>query len=101
MHASTHECAGVHRRLLTAVLVLAASLASTAARAQDNAAPLWRAAFKAAGYGTEVPLLAAEDQAFIADLNPPLGEEQRARLDGILQRTAEVRQQFEAAARVK
>lgn len=101
MPASTHERAGFYRRLMTAVLVLAASLASTAARAQDNAAPLWRAAFKAAGYGTEAPLLAAEDQAFIADLNPPLGEEQRARLDGILQRTAEVRQQFEAAARVK
>ena len=68
MPASTHERAGFHRRLLTVVLVLAASLASTAARAQDNAAPLWRAAFKAAGYGTEAPLLAAEDQAFIADL---------------------------------
>ena len=101
MQRRTHESAGILRRTLAAVVILAASLASTAARAQDNAAPLWRAAFKAAGYGTEAPLLAAEDQAFIADLNPPLGEEQRARLDGILQRTAEVRQQFEAAARVK
>ena len=101
MQRRTHHCAGILRRTLAAVVILAASLASTAARAQDNAAPLWRAAFKAAGYGTEAPLLAAEDQAFIADLNPPLGEEQRARLDGILQRTAEVRQQFEAAARVK
>lgn len=101
MPASTHERAGFHRRLLTAVLILAASLASTAARAQDNAAPLWRTAFKAAGYGTDAPILNAEDQTFIAELNPPLGEEQRARLDGILQRTADVRQQFEAAARVK
>jgi len=83
------------------MLALAASLASATAHAQDNAAPLWRAAFTAAGYGTQAPVVGADDQAFLADLHPPLGQEQRARLDDILQRTTAIRQQFEAAARIK
>jgi hypothetical protein len=89
-------------RIILASLALAPTvMVATRAHAQDNAAPLWRGAFTAAGYGTQAPVVGADDQAFLADLHPPLGQEQRARLDDILQRTTAIRQQFEAAARIK
>ncbi|MEY4810606.1 MAG: hypothetical protein RI986_944, partial [Planctomycetota bacterium] len=40
------------QRMLVALCVCAAGMLVSRTAAQDNAAPLWRAAFLAAGYGT-------------------------------------------------
>ena len=88
------------------ILLAAAMLAVVGARpahAQSNAAPLWREAFRAAGYGTANPLLSAEDVNFMIDATArgtALGPVERARMADLMERTADVRRQFAAAARV-
>lgn len=89
------------QRMLVALCICAAGLTVSPATAQDNAAPLWRVAFQAAGYGTTAPIISTDEEAFLGNLHYPVTQEERAQLDVLLQRTAAVRQQFDAAARVK
>ena len=89
------------QRMLIALCMCAAGTLVSRAAAQDNAAPLWRAAFQAAGYGTPAPIISTDEEAFLGNLHYPVTQEERAQLDVLLQRTAAVRQQFDAAARVR
>ncbi len=88
------------QRMLVALCMCAAGTLVSRGTAQDNAAPLWRTAFQAAGYGTPAPIISTDEEAFLGNLHYPVTQEERAQLDVLLQRTAAVRQQFDAAARV-
>lgn len=81
--------------------LMAAAFTAAPARAQENAAPLWRQAFTAAGFGGGARYLTDEEMEFVSDLGFPPSIEERARLDAIMTKSAPVRQQFEAAARVR
>lgn len=88
---------------LRALLAIAlAALAPSPALAQDNAAPLWRAAFDAAGINTpDGSIFGTDDMAWADGVSFPLTDGDRARMADLMDRTAAVRQQFEAAARVR
>ena len=88
-------------RTPTPLAALAALLITVAAAAQDNAAPLWRKAFEAAGFGSTAPLVSADDVEWMNTAAFPLTADDRARMADLMDRTAAVRQQFEAAARVR
>ena len=81
--------------------IFLAILALLAPRAQENAAPLWRQAFQSAGFDGGAPCLTGDEASFVDEVEFPLSWEDRARLDAIMAKTASVRQQFEAAARVR
>ena len=101
MALTTNARTGCRHQTVMAILALIAAFSTVATHAQDNAAPLWRAAFEAAGYGTNAPVISVDEEAFLGNLHYPVTQEERAQLDVLLQRTAAVRQQFDAAARVK
>ena len=60
------------QRMLIALCMCAAGTLVSRATAQDNAAPLWRAAFQAAGYGTPAPIISTDEEAFLGNLQTSL-----------------------------
>jgi hypothetical protein len=67
-------------RTPTPLAALAALLITVAAAAQDNAAPLWRKAFEAAGFGSTAPLVSADDVEWMNTAAFPLTADDRARM---------------------
>ena len=96
---TVHACLG--RLAGTALLACLPLSFAAPALAQDNAAPLWRKAFEAAGFGTPGSLLDSDDIQWADSVSFPLTDAERARMADLMDRTAAVRQQFEAAARVR
>lgn len=82
-------------------VILSALALAAAAPAQDNAAPLWRKAFEAAGFASTAPVISPDDVDWMNRAAFPLSADDRARMADLMDRTAAVRQQFEAAARVR
>jgi hypothetical protein len=87
--------------LASGFIAIAVGATAPAPTPQDNAAPLWRAAFDAAGVGRADSMLASDDMNWAESVSFPLTDGERARMADIMDRTAAVRQQFEAAARVR
>lgn len=93
-------CGALLALALTGVPALPA-LAAPNSPAQDNAAPLWRAAFEAAGIDTAGSVFGTDDMNWAEGVSFPLTDGERARMADLMDRTAAVRQRFEAAARVR
>ena len=89
--------------------LLAAFCACGAARAQDNAATIYRQLFAQAGWmralGERGPvpqqLFTPEENDFVSRIAPPMSRADRARLDDILARTAGFRGQLAEATKMR